>query len=112
MGEIGYLIKLLLFLLLSTIIGSTLATCDSYPGVYEKVSKLSPHEIVNLLNSLDNSDTDNFLSLSSIDIKEIKTENWPQVRCGIHKALIFHYEHKSWLMKMASLLTFYNIVTV
>lgn len=78
----------LFFLLLSTVICMSLGNCDSYPGVYERASKLYPSETIEVLDAFSNLNSEKFFNLMNMNLTKMNSEDLIRIQCGIHKALM------------------------
>jgi len=102
-----------IILLLLGLVTTVFATCsETYPGAYEKISRLSPDSTVEALNLLEKGNHLEFLTLTRIDSSNLTTQEIVAVKCSIQTVLLAHFNHQSFFMKMLGLITFYNIVTV
>lgn len=100
---------MVLVVLLSTV---SAACTETYPGAYEKISRLSPDNTVEALNFLEKGTHGNFFVLTGIDSSDLTPEEITALKCSIQTALLAHFNHQSFFMKMLGLVTFYNIVTI
>ena len=102
-----------IILVVVALVTTVFAACsETYPGAYEKISRLSPDNTVEALNLLEKGNHTDFLTLTRIDSSNLTMEEIAAVKCSIQTALLAHFNHQSFFMKMLGLITFYNIVTV
>ena len=102
-----------IILSLLTIITIVGASCDgSYPGAYEKLSKLSPSDTIEALNFLEKGLYDEFSLLTQIESENLTLIQINGIKCNIQTVLLAHFDHQSFFMKMVGLITFYNIISI
>lgn len=104
--------SLMKFFVLFTFVTTVIATCDPYPGVYEKASRLSPSDTVGVMRALTDLDTVKLQNLLDLNVSPMNNDDYRRIRCGVELALSAHLNQTSWFSRVANLLTFHNILTV